>query len=82
MNMFLKVAIKNKDGKPIKTFTITGALKLDRVMFWIWRDLFVSLLAYGEKCEKGKLPEMLSDIANLMGWQALEILLYGGNRCE
>jgi hypothetical protein len=37
---------RTKSGrKPIKTFRLTGANRLDEVLLWLWRELFVSLLA-------------------------------------
>ncbi|KAJ7476955.1 hypothetical protein B0H11DRAFT_2234915 [Mycena galericulata] len=65
-------------GKIVKTFTLAGPRNIDRALLWIWRDLFVSLLAKGKNTEK--VPEMLSDIEECLDWQALERMLYGGSR--
>ncbi|KAF7331050.1 hypothetical protein MVEN_02445300 [Mycena venus] len=65
-----------RSGKIIKQFNFTGFRDIDRALLWIWRDLFVSMLAKRIRTEK--IPGMLSDIEESLGWQALERLLYGG----
>jgi hypothetical protein len=82
MNMFVSVSIKKTCGKIVKTFSLTGAHNLDGVLLWIWRDLFVSLLAHGGKPDKKMIPEMLADIERVFDWGALERLLYGGKTCK
>jgi hypothetical protein len=81
MNMLVIVTIKKTCGKVVKTFSLTGANSIDEVLLWIWRDLFVSLLANGAKRDKKMVPEMLVDIERVFGWNALERLLYGGKYC-
>jgi hypothetical protein len=48
------------------------------VLLWIWRDLFVSLFSKGSKRDRDKIPDMLEDIENFLGYDGLERLLYGG----
>ena len=58
--------------------SVLGPQNIDRVLLWIWRDLFVSLFSKGSKRDKDKVPEMLEDIETLLGVDGLERLLYGG----
>ncbi|CAK5276280.1 unnamed protein product, partial [Mycena citricolor] len=71
----LQVTIRKK-GKTIKTFSLQGPRNLDRVLLWIWRDLFVSMFA--KDIHTDRIPDMLRDIEECMNWKALERLLYGG----
>ncbi|KAJ6473211.1 hypothetical protein C8R45DRAFT_874442 [Mycena sanguinolenta] len=63
-------------GKIIKQFNLAEPRNIDRALLWIWRDLFVSMFAEG--IDTKKIPGMLSDIEELLGWEALERLLSGG----
>jgi hypothetical protein len=76
------VTIKNRSGKAIKIFHLDGAHKLDQVLFWIWRDLFVSLLASDNQRQKYLIPQMLGEIEHVKNWGALERILYGGKNGE
>jgi len=76
------VTIKKKSGKIVKTFALRGAHNIDQVLLWIWRDLFVSMSASGGRRGRTKIPQMLVDIEDVLGWQALERLLYGGKDRE
>ena len=78
MNLPVRVTIKDKSGKTVKHMSILGPQNIDRVLLWIWRDLFVSLFSRGSKGEIDKIPEMLEDIEILLGVDGLERLLYGG----
>ncbi|KAG5351744.1 hypothetical protein C0989_005041 [Termitomyces sp. Mn162] len=78
MNMPIDIAIKARDGKMIKSFVLRGPHTLRKAILWIWREVFVSMLAYGSSSTKSKIPEMIEDVEMLMGWEALERLLYGG----
>jgi hypothetical protein len=82
MNMPVNVTIKNRGGKLIKDFSVSGPHGVERILLWIWRDLFVSLLARGASWEKEKTSEMLEGIEDVLEWTALERLLYGGKPCE
>ncbi|KAG1741337.1 hypothetical protein EDB19DRAFT_1908020 [Suillus lakei] len=80
MNMFISVKIRRSSHKVVKSFHFTGAHNLERVMLWIWRDLFIVMLADGTKRQKAAIPDMLDDIRAELGWKALERLLYGGQK--
>lgn len=82
MNMSVNVTIKNQGGKVVKDFAVSGPRGIERILLWIWRDLFVSLLARGTSWDKKKIPEMMESIESVMDWTALERLLYGGKQCE
>ncbi|KAG5638232.1 hypothetical protein H0H81_001106 [Sphagnurus paluster] len=78
-NMPIDISIKKQNGKVVKSFTLRGPHTIQRALLWIWRELFVSLAAYGSAPAKKKMPEMLEDIESILGWSALEPLLYGGS---
>ncbi|KAJ7755163.1 hypothetical protein B0H16DRAFT_1541273 [Mycena metata] len=67
-----------RKGKIVKNFNLAGSRNIDRALLWIWRDLFVTMFARGILTDK--IPEMLSDIEEILDWQALERVLYGGAR--
>nr|GAT47193.1 predicted protein [Mycena chlorophos] len=72
----ISVAIRKK-GKTVKRFHLGGPRQMDRVLLWIWRDLFVCMFVK----ERGtdNIPNMLTDIEECLSWEALERLLYGGS---
>lgn len=78
----MNITIKRRDGKVVKSFSFIGPNAVVEALLWIWRDLFVSLSAYGTPFAREQMPEMLEDIETLLGWPALERLLYGGKNCE
>lgn len=80
MNMYISVKIRRSTGKVVKSFHFTGAHNLERIILWIWRDLFVAMLADGTNRQKSAIPDMLDDIRTEYGWNALERLLYGGQK--
>lgn len=80
MNLPVNLSIKKRNGKIIKTFALTGAT-ISEALLWLWRDLFVSLLDTGGPSVKQRITEMLTNIEHVMGWEALESLLYGGRKC-
>ena len=82
MNMPVNVTIKNQGGKVVKDFSVSGPHGIERILLWIWRDLFVSLLARGASWDKNKAPEMMESIEYVLDWTALERMLYGGKPCE
>ncbi|KAF9224582.1 hypothetical protein BS17DRAFT_829314 [Gyrodon lividus] len=77
---FIPVKIRRSSGRLIKSFRLTGAHNLKRVMLWIWRDLFLTLLAIESKRQGSNIQDMLDDIRTLLGWRALEHLLHGGRK--
>ncbi|KAF8954252.1 hypothetical protein BDZ97DRAFT_492351 [Flammula alnicola] len=82
MNLPVDFTLRDKHGKIVKRFSVMGPQNLDRILLWIWRDLFVSLFAKGTEREKKKVPDFLEDIEALLGVHALERLLYGGRPSE
>lgn len=82
MNMPIIVIIRNRHGKVIKTFDLRGVPSIDQITLWIWRDLFVSLSATGSRFLTNAIPDMLEEIEGVMGWPALDLLLYGGKKGE
>ncbi|KDR74299.1 hypothetical protein GALMADRAFT_250097 [Galerina marginata CBS 339.88] len=78
MNLPVEVNLKDKKGRTLKRFSVLGPQNVDRILLWIWRDLFVSLLAEGSERDKKRVPDLLEDIESVMGVHALERLLYGG----
>lgn len=76
--MFIPIKIKRSTGKVVKSFMFNGAQNLESVMLWIWRDLFMAILATGSKRQRCVVPDMIDDIRLLLGWRALELLLRGG----
>ncbi|KAM5540733.1 hypothetical protein V8D89_005764 [Ganoderma adspersum] len=80
-NMYVPITIKWKSGKVVKSWQVNGAHNIEEVLQFIWRDLFLSMLATGTQRQIGQIPEMLDDIEDIMGWTALERLLYGGRKC-
>ncbi|PCH41744.1 hypothetical protein WOLCODRAFT_143740 [Wolfiporia cocos MD-104 SS10] len=79
-NMYVSVTLKRKTGKRVKAFEITGVRNVEQVLFFIWRDLFLSLLATGTQRQISKISEMMEDIQDLLGWRSLERTLYGGKQ--
>ncbi|KAJ7062853.1 hypothetical protein C8F01DRAFT_1135447 [Mycena amicta] len=73
----ISVAIRKKD-KIVKKFNLSGPRQLDRVLLWIWRDLFVCMFVKDRGTDN--VPNMLTDIEECLSWEALERLLYGGSR--
>lgn len=79
--MYVTVSLKNKERRTVKYFSFTGPRNLDRVCLWIWRDLFLNMLVEDPR-SKGRVQKMLVDIEEILGWQGLEKMLYGGGRSE
>jgi hypothetical protein len=59
-----------------------GAHNLGIALLWIWRDLFLSMLANASKADRKNIPAMLTAIVDEMDWRALEGMIYGGKRGE
>ncbi|KAA1478448.1 hypothetical protein DENSPDRAFT_845599 [Dentipellis sp. KUC8613] len=47
-------------------------------LLWVWRDMILTMLSYGQERHKKLLPEMLDDIRRAVGWGGLEYLSNGG----
>lgn len=82
MNLEIHLELIDKRKKVIKHFSVVGPQNLDRILLWVWRDLFVSLLADGSEADKKQMPEFLDDIEASLGALALERLLHGGKPSE
>ncbi|KDQ52030.1 hypothetical protein JAAARDRAFT_73311 [Jaapia argillacea MUCL 33604] len=80
MNMYVSVVIKKRSGKPVKSFSLSGAHNLEEPLLWIWRDLLLNILHKGSEKQKNRIPEMLVDIESILGWRGLERMLYGGKQ--
>ncbi|KAL0065497.1 hypothetical protein AAF712_007561 [Marasmius tenuissimus] len=81
----LVFTIKDRKGKVIKHFSgkTLCVRTAERVLFWLWRELFVSLAAYrsksGHDLAKKQVAEMMLDVEEAMGGpRALERILHGG----
>ncbi|KAF8121420.1 hypothetical protein EV363DRAFT_1421354 [Boletus edulis] len=83
-SMFVPIKITRSSGKLVRSFMLNGAHNLENVILWIWRDLFMTILATGTKRQRSVVPDMIDDIRVLLGWRALEQLLRGGSKsfCE
>ncbi|KIY44674.1 hypothetical protein FISHEDRAFT_22609, partial [Fistulina hepatica ATCC 64428] len=80
LNLPIQVEIRSRTGKCMIEFSFAGPPNLDRVLLWVWRDLFVSLYLVDKERADRDIPSMLADIDTAMGWSALERLLLGGQR--
>ncbi|KAH9853276.1 hypothetical protein C2E23DRAFT_729053 [Lenzites betulinus] len=81
-SMYVPITLKRRSGKIVKSWDLHGAQHIQEILHFIWRDLFLSMLACGDQRHIAKIPEMLDDIEDLMSWTALERLLYGGRSCK
>ncbi|KAH9922706.1 uncharacterized protein B0H18DRAFT_1016536 [Fomitopsis serialis] len=80
-NLFVKVTLKNKDGKRVKSWDVNGVQNIVEVLFFIWREVFLSMLATNTNKQLRDITDMLEEIDDLLGWTALERILYGGKKC-
>ncbi|CCM04946.1 uncharacterized protein FIBRA_07143 [Fibroporia radiculosa] len=80
-NMYVHITLKRKSGKRIKSFDIHGAQNIEEILFFIWRDLFLSMLATGKPRLTALIPGMLEEIEDQASWSGLERVLYGGTKC-
>lgn len=76
--MYLRIVLKRRNGKRVRSFEVNGAHNIEEVLLFIWRDLLLSLLGYGSQRQIAKIPEILEEIEDLLGWTSLERVLYGG----
>lgn len=72
-----KFSIRKTSGKVVRLFRLSDRrLKdMNKVLLWVWRECFISMVAANKA---GQITPMLEDIEALMGWEALERMLYGG----
>lgn len=78
MNLPVDFTLKDKKGKVMRRFSVRGPQNIDKILLWIWRDLFISLLLSGSERDKARIPDFLEDIQLVLGVEALEKILYGG----
>ncbi|KIK51217.1 hypothetical protein GYMLUDRAFT_252249 [Collybiopsis luxurians FD-317 M1] len=74
----VSVKIKSTSGKLIKRFSYSNIQSMDKVLLWMWRELFVSMSASGGRQARKKISEMLVDIEDTFGWKSLAKVLHGG----
>lgn len=74
--MYIPVTLRNKEGQVIKKFETNGALRMRDITLFIWRDMFLSILAYGDRQNRDLVPKMLGDIEEILGCEALIRMLY------
>ncbi|KIK55750.1 hypothetical protein GYMLUDRAFT_248354 [Collybiopsis luxurians FD-317 M1] len=74
----VSVKIKSTSGKLIKQFSYSNIQSMDKVLLWMWRELFVSMSASGGRQARKKISEMLVDIEDTFGWKSLAKVLHGG----
>ena len=75
ISMYIPVTLRDKKGRVVKKFDVNGALSLEDVALFIWRDMMLSILARGTSHQRDMIPRMLADIYSIMGWRPLVRLL-------
>ncbi|KAJ3934660.1 MAG: hypothetical protein NXY57DRAFT_1047189 [Lentinula lateritia] len=76
------LSIKTSSGKLIKRFSHPDIHHMDRMLLWVWRELFVSMLAAGGRQARKKISEMLVDIEDSLGWESLTKIIHGGKKVD
>ena len=71
---------QKQDGRVVKQFDLKGCNRVNQVFLWLWREIFLILLATGSRHSIGKLTSMLEDVENRISWQALIHVLNGGTK--
>lgn len=77
-NVYVPIIFKNKKGKILRTFEEPGLQNVESAILWVWRDLFLATLASDNAPYVNLMPDLLSDVDDIMGWEGLEQLLLGG----
>ena len=72
--------IKSRTGAVIKSFSIEGAHNLEMVSEFIWRDMFMAMLAGGKERHEKLVSDMLVEIQQTNGWPQLMRILRGGKK--
>ncbi|KAI0029811.1 hypothetical protein K488DRAFT_72688 [Vararia minispora EC-137] len=81
MNATLDVSItRRKTHQTVKTFQLDGLPGFRSVLLWVWRDLFVAMLAHGSR--EDAIPRMLDEIREATDWRALVDMLYGARSLD
>lgn len=73
--------IKDQHGYIVKAFEEVGMKNVESAVFWVWREVLVSLLASKDKTCVHLVPDLLVDIDDLVGWEGLERVICGGKTC-
>lgn len=81
-NLFVNVTLKTRDGKRVKSWDVSGVQNIEEVLYFLWRELFLCMVASDAKRRTESIQDMLEEIDDLLGWTALERILYGGKKCE
>ncbi|KAL5512179.1 hypothetical protein ACEPAG_3464 [Sanghuangporus baumii] len=77
--VYVPVLIRDRSGTIVKEFNELGVSNVESAILWIWRDVFLALLASKNLAYIGLVPELLSEIDNAIGWGGLERLVLGGD---
>lgn len=80
-NMYVTLALKDRQRRTVKYFAFTGPRNLEQSCLWIWRDLFLCMLVEDRR-SRTRVREMLMEIEEIMGWGGLELLIHGGKTRE
>ncbi|KAG2014225.1 hypothetical protein CC2G_011062 [Coprinopsis cinerea AmutBmut pab1-1] len=82
INIPVHIVIKDKTGKTVKVLNARGAQEIERVIFWIWRDMCLCILSEDPEQAKTAIPRMLEDIEHVYGFPSMKKLLFGGKKTE
>ncbi|KAL5488473.1 hypothetical protein ACEPAI_6591 [Sanghuangporus weigelae] len=77
--VYVPVLIRDRSGKVVKEFNELGVSNVESAILWIWRDVFLALLASKNPAYIGLVPGLLAEIDNVIGWGGLERLVLGGD---
>ncbi|KAF9074674.1 hypothetical protein BDP27DRAFT_1316635 [Rhodocollybia butyracea] len=77
-NLPVTFNIKLSSGRVVKHFSHANLKNVDGILLWIWREVFLSMSAVVGRQARKKIPEMLMDIEDNLGWKSLANLLSGG----
>jgi hypothetical protein len=80
MSLYLPVHIRRRSGELVKLFEIGGGQNIESIILWIWRDVFLTMLAADRPRYPEVIGEMLGEIEEVLGWKVLERILYGGKQ--
>ncbi|KAL5508679.1 hypothetical protein ACEPAH_6300 [Sanghuangporus vaninii] len=77
--VYAPVVIRDRSGKVVKEFNKLGISNVESAILWVWRDVFLALLASKNPAHVRLVPELLAEIDNAIGWSGLERLVLGGD---
>ena len=81
-SLYIPVVIKSKTGTVVKSFSIEGVHNIESVSEFVWRDMFLSMLARGRKRHEKLVLEMLEEVRRSSGWIQLLRILRPGKKCK